>query len=132
MIGVEEDRLDEALDILQKYAGRRKEKVYQSRPHAPRGDVLRPPVPMEVMAGGAAVFILDSGGHPQVLSMPEEPGAYAPRLRLSRHGACRRRMACRRGTGGPRGPWTRGDPAWYAAGQPLRWNFARSRSICFW
>ena len=58
MIGVEEDRLEEALDILQKYAGHRKETVYQSvtMPHGEMSAV--PPVPMEVMAGGAAVFIV--------------------------------------------------------------------------
>ena len=58
MIGVEEDRLEEALDVLQKYAGHRKETVYQSvtMPHGEMSAV--PPVPMEVMAGGAAVFIL--------------------------------------------------------------------------
>src|SRR5699024_7006797 len=58
MIGVEEERLEEALDILQKYAGHRKETVYQSvtMPHGEMSAV--PPVPMEVMAGGAAVFIV--------------------------------------------------------------------------
>ena len=58
MIGVEEDRLDSALELLQKYAGRRKETVYQSvtMPHGEMSSV--PPVPMEVMAGGAAVFVL--------------------------------------------------------------------------
>ena len=58
MIGVEEDRLEEALDVLQKYAGHRKETVYQSvtMPHGEMSAV--PPVPMEVMAGGAAVFIV--------------------------------------------------------------------------
>ena len=52
MIGVEEDRLEEALDVLQKYAGHRKETVYQSvtMPHGEMSAV--PPVPMEVMAGG--------------------------------------------------------------------------------
>ena len=54
MIGVEEDRLED----LQKYAGHRKETVYQSvtMPHGEMSAV--PPVPMEVMAGGAAVFIV--------------------------------------------------------------------------
>ena len=58
LIGVEEDRLEEALDVLQKYAGHRKETVYQSvtMPHGEMSAV--PPVPMEVMAGGAAVFIV--------------------------------------------------------------------------
>ena len=48
MIGVEEDRLEEALDVLQKYAGHRKETVYQSvtMPHGEMSAV--PPVPMEV------------------------------------------------------------------------------------
>ena len=56
MIGVEEDRLDSALELLQKYAGRRKETVYQSvtMPHGEMSSV--PPVPMEVMAGGAAAM----------------------------------------------------------------------------
>lgn len=58
MIGVEEDRLEEVLDVLQKYAGRRKETAYHSVP-VPNGEVSAvPPMPMEVMAGGAAVFIL--------------------------------------------------------------------------
>ena len=45
-------------DVLQKYAGHRKETVYQSvtMPHGEMSAV--PPVPMEVMAGGAAVFIV--------------------------------------------------------------------------
>ena len=59
MIGVEEERLEEALDILQKFAGRRKEKVYQTI-SVPNGDVAAvSQVPMEIMAGGAAVFILN-------------------------------------------------------------------------
>ena len=59
MIGVEADRLEEAMEILQKFAGHRKETVYQNvtMPHVDMTSV--PPVPMEVMAGGAAVFILD-------------------------------------------------------------------------
>ena len=59
MIGVEEDRLEEAMDILQRFAGRRRETVYQSMtmPHGEMSTV--PPMAMEVMAGGAAVFILD-------------------------------------------------------------------------
>ena len=59
MIGVEADRLEEAMEILQKFAGHRKEMVYQNVT-MPHGDMTSvPPVPMEVMAGGAAVFILD-------------------------------------------------------------------------
>ena len=59
MIGVEEERLEEALDILQKFAGRRKETVYQSVA-MPHGEVSTvPPIAMEAMAGGAAVFILN-------------------------------------------------------------------------
>ena len=59
MIGVEEERLEESLDVLQKYAGRRKERVYQTV-SVPNGDVSAvSQVPMEIMAGGAAVFILD-------------------------------------------------------------------------
>ena len=57
-MAVEEGRLDETLEILQKYAGHRKETVYQSV-SLPNGEMSSvPPVPMEVMAGGAAVFIL--------------------------------------------------------------------------
>ena len=57
MIGVEEERLEEALDILQKYAGHRKETVYQSvtMPHGEMSAV--PPVPMEVMAGGFELLV---------------------------------------------------------------------------
>ena len=58
MIGVEEEKLEEAMEILQKFAGYRKETVYQpvTMPHGEMSSV--PPVPMEVMAGGAAVFVL--------------------------------------------------------------------------
>ena len=58
MIGVEEEKLEEAMEILQKFAGHRKETVYQpvTMPHGEMSSV--PPVPMEVMAGGAAVFVL--------------------------------------------------------------------------
>ena len=59
MLGVEEDRLEEAMDILQRFAGHRKETVYQTMamPHGEMSSVAA--VPMEVMAGGAAVFVLD-------------------------------------------------------------------------
>lgn len=39
MIGVEEDRLEEALDVLQKYAGHPEGDRVPERDHAPRGDV---------------------------------------------------------------------------------------------
>ena len=56
MIGVEEEKLEEAMEILQKFAGHRKETVYQpvTMPHGEMSSV--PPVPMEVMAGGAAAM----------------------------------------------------------------------------
>ena len=59
MIGVEEDRLETVMEILQRCAGARKEKVYHSV-SMPNGEMTAiPPIPMEVTAGGAAVFILD-------------------------------------------------------------------------
>lgn len=59
MIGVEEDRLEEVMDLLRKYAGRRQEKIYQAVP-MPHGEIsATPPIPMDVVAGGAAVFVLD-------------------------------------------------------------------------
>ena len=59
MIGVEEDRLEEVMGLLQKYAGRRQEKIYQAVP-MPHGEIsATPPIPMDVVAGGAAVFVLD-------------------------------------------------------------------------
>ena len=58
MIGVDESRLEEVLEILRKYAGHRTEKSYQGVT-VPRGEMPSvPPAPMEVLAGGAAVFIL--------------------------------------------------------------------------
>ena len=59
MIGVEEDRLEEVMDLLRKYARRRQEKIYQAVP-MPHGEIsATPPIPMDVVAGGAAVFVLD-------------------------------------------------------------------------
>ena len=59
MIGVEEDRLETVMEILQRCAGARKDKVYHSV-SMPNGEMTAiPPIPMEVTAGGAAVFILD-------------------------------------------------------------------------
>lgn len=52
MIGVEEDRLQDVLDIVKQYAGRRIQRTYT--PTTPGGI----PMPVDMQAGGAAVFVL--------------------------------------------------------------------------
>lgn len=54
MIGVEEERLDEALEIIKSECSTRKQITTTT---APLGDVL--PYPVEVEVGGATVFVLD-------------------------------------------------------------------------
>ena len=61
MIGVEEPRLDEVLDILKRRAGQRKATVYQSfsipmgHPYPP----LMPATPVVQDVGGVVVFVMD-------------------------------------------------------------------------
>ena len=60
MIGVEEEKVPEVKEILRKYAGRRVEKTYQTVTIPHSGDMAPlPPIPMDRMMGGAAVFVMD-------------------------------------------------------------------------
>lgn len=61
MIGVEHDRLNELMEILQKKAGRRVEPVYSGAAPLGHGD-LCPMIPTgaaQVKCGGAVVFVTD-------------------------------------------------------------------------
>ncbi len=55
MIGLEEKRLEEALEILKKHAGARLETAYLS----PNGSVGMAAVPVKVYSGGIAAFVLN-------------------------------------------------------------------------
>lgn len=60
MVGVEEDRKPQVLEILKRCAGKRKEMVYQTvtLPHG--GEIAPiPPIPMERAAGGVTVFTME-------------------------------------------------------------------------
>ena len=61
MIGVSSERLGEALDILKRCAGQRKQVVYQqSTVMHPSGKFpTMPMVPITVNAGGVTVFVMD-------------------------------------------------------------------------
>lgn len=59
MLGLAEDRLEAALELLKKYAGERIETVYQSPIMVREPMMDAPPVPMQVPCGGTTVFILD-------------------------------------------------------------------------
>lgn len=60
MVGLPEERLDEALNILEKKAGKRTETIYQSSVMT-AGTVLgaAPTIPINVACGGVTVFVLD-------------------------------------------------------------------------
>jgi len=57
MIGVEEDRLEEALEIIREKSSRRKE--YMVVPSAVPGYIDSSPAPVQVTMGGATVFVVD-------------------------------------------------------------------------
>lgn len=60
MIGVEELRVQAALDILKQCAGRRRQTTYTNLPLSAAGaSPAVPMVPVQIDVGGAAVFILD-------------------------------------------------------------------------
>ena len=61
MLGVEESRLSEAIDILKRCAGKRKQTVYSSvsMPAAGQYAAAMPSIPMNMELGGVTVFILD-------------------------------------------------------------------------
>ena len=61
MLGVEESRLLEAIDILKRCAGKRKQTVYSSvsMPAAGQYAAAMPSIPMNMEFGGVTVFILD-------------------------------------------------------------------------
>ena len=56
MIGVEEEKLQQVLDILRSCTKKRTETVYQNLSMSPAG---MPPVPMMKTVGGAAVFVMN-------------------------------------------------------------------------
>ena len=58
LIGVEEDRLDEALKIVHERCQTKKQMTIANQPYTstPEGYI---PYPIEVTAGGATVFVLD-------------------------------------------------------------------------
>ena len=61
MLGVEEARLQAALDILKRCAGKRRQTVYSSvsMPTAGQYAAAMPSIPMRMEFGGVTVFILD-------------------------------------------------------------------------
>ena len=60
MIGVEESRVQNALDVLKQYAGRRRELNYSSLSMSTGGPLPAiSSVPVQVSVGGAVVFIMD-------------------------------------------------------------------------
>ena len=61
MLGVEESRLSEAMDILKRCAGKRKQTVYSSvsMPAAGQYAAAMPSIPMNMEFGGVTVFVLD-------------------------------------------------------------------------
>ena len=62
MIGVEEAKLEQVLDLLKETAGRRTVTLYQNPGSMPPPHGLPPlfaSTPMEVCQGGVAVFVLD-------------------------------------------------------------------------
>ena len=56
MIGVEEEKVPEVLEILRQNTKKRVETMYQPLSMSPAG---MPPVPMAKTVGGAAVFVLN-------------------------------------------------------------------------
>ena len=61
MLGVEESRLSEAMDILKRCAGKRKQTVYSSvsMPAAGQYAAAMPSIPMNMEFGGVTLFVLD-------------------------------------------------------------------------
>ena len=61
MLGVEEARLNDALDILKRCAGKRKQTVYSSvaMPAAGQYAAAMPSIPMNMEFGGVTLFVLD-------------------------------------------------------------------------
>ena len=61
MLGVEESRLPQAMDILKRCAGKRKQTVYSSvsMPAAGQYAAAMPSIPMNMEFGGVTVFVLD-------------------------------------------------------------------------
>ena len=56
LIGLEDSRLDEAMDIIRKYSNTRKQIIPTT---ANLGVGFHPAMPVEVTVGGATVFVLD-------------------------------------------------------------------------
>ena len=59
MVGLAEERLEEALTILKKRAGQRTETVYHNQMLPGSSIESTPAVPLSVPTGGVAVFVLD-------------------------------------------------------------------------
>lgn len=56
LIGLEDSRLDEAMDLIRKYSNTRKQIIPTT---ANLGVGFHPAMPVEVTVGGATVFVLD-------------------------------------------------------------------------
>jgi len=56
LIGLEDSRLDEAMDLIRKYSNTRKQIIPTA---ANLGVGFHPAMPVEVTVGGATVFVLD-------------------------------------------------------------------------
>lgn len=60
MIGVEEERTQEVLDILKRCAGKRQQMTYSNLPMSAGGlSAAVPMMPIQMSVGGIVVFILD-------------------------------------------------------------------------
>ena len=60
MVGLQTDRLDEALEIIKQRAGRRVEETYHNPAFITESFMdVATPVPMSVPCGGATVFVID-------------------------------------------------------------------------
>lgn len=61
MLGVKEARLKDALDILKRCAGKRRQKVYSSvsMPAAGQYATAMPSIPVNMEFGGVTVFVMD-------------------------------------------------------------------------
>jgi uncharacterized protein YaaQ len=68
MVGLASERLEEAIEILRKRAGRRKEVIYNHivMPAGHHNMAIPPVIPTEVEVGGVTVFVMDLCRHEQL------------------------------------------------------------------
>lgn len=61
MLGVEESKLEQALQILKRCAGKRKQTIYSNMtmPTGSQYGMAMPSVPVNVELGGVAIFVMD-------------------------------------------------------------------------